>query len=61
MLDHNRDCSLTITYPNGNRKELCGSLAGGVTVGKMDLTEYIRNAIPIEGLAVFDSINFQEE
>lgn len=31
----------------------CGSMCGGVLAGDIDLTKYIRKAIPIEDLAVF--------
>ena len=29
------------------------SLCGGITVGDIDLTDYIRGQLPIDGLAVF--------
>jgi len=35
---------------------LGGSLIGEVLAGDLDLTSYIRNVIPIDGLWIFDSI-----
>ena len=47
------DWNLTATAPDGSKKTLSCSLCGGVTVGDVDLTDYIRKQIPIDDLAVF--------
>lgn len=47
------DWQLTATAPDGTKKSLSCSLCGGVTVGDIDLTDYIREKIPIDDLAVF--------
>lgn len=44
---------LTLTYPDGHKAKLSCSMCGGITVGDIDLTDFIRAAIPIEDLAVF--------
>jgi hypothetical protein len=47
------DWNLTVTDLEGHKNQMSGSLCGEVTVGNIDLTDYIRAAIHIEDLAVF--------
>lgn len=47
------DWYLTATAPDGTKTKLSCSLCGGITVGDIDLTDYIRGQLPIDGLAVF--------
>lgn len=47
------DWYLTITDPAGKKKQLSCSMCGGIIIGGIDLTDYIREMIPIDGLAVF--------
>lgn len=45
---------LHVTYPDSSgATQISGSLCGGVCVGTTDLTEYIQDVIPIEGLKIF--------
>lgn len=43
-----------VTDTEGKECAFEGLLCGGVTVGLVDLTDYIREHIPINGLFVFD-------
>lgn len=45
--------NINITDIDGNKYEESGSLCGGVTAGKIDLTDFIKQNIPINNLAVF--------
>lgn len=45
---------MTITDTEGESFNFKGSLCGGVTVGDVDLTYYLRKQIPVKGLFVFD-------
>ncbi len=54
------DWTLTATTPDGKKKKLSCSMCGGVTVGDVDLTEYIREQIPIDDLVVFGGWNDEE-
>jgi hypothetical protein len=45
--------NLTVTELDGENAYLSGSMCGGITVGNIDLTDYIRAAIRIDDLAVF--------
>lgn len=44
---------MEITDENGTPYCFCGSLIGNVCVGNINLTEYLRKYIPVEGLMVF--------
>lgn len=52
---------MTITDIDGNKYKFKGSLCGEIIVGDIDLTEYIREGIPIDNLFVFDDIYYDEE
>lgn len=52
---------MTITDTEGSSHNLSGSLCGGVIVGNIDLTQFLRVQLPIEGLLVFDALNEYEE
>ena len=52
---------IIITDTDKNNQKFKGSLCGGVTVGDIDLTEYIREHISIDGLFVFDDFYCDEE
>lgn len=45
---------IVITDTEGKEYTFKGSLCGGVTVGDIDLTYYLREQIPVDGLFVFD-------
>lgn len=45
---------MTITDTEGKKHAFKGSLCGGVTVGDIDLTYYLREQIPVSGLFIFD-------
>jgi hypothetical protein len=45
--------NLTVTDLDGEKAYLSGSMCGGITVGNIDLTDYIRAANRIDDLAVF--------
>lgn len=47
------DWHLTATTPNGTKTKLSCSLCGGIAVGDVDLTDFIREQIPISNMAVF--------
>ena len=47
------DWKLTATAPDGEKKRISGSLCGGIIVEDIDLTDYIREQISIDNLAVF--------
>ncbi len=47
------DWYLTATAVDGTVKKLSCSLCGGIVVGDVDLTDYIREQVPINDLAVF--------
>ena len=47
---------MTITDTESKTYNFKGSLIGGVTVGNIDLTDYLRKQIPIDNLLVFDNI-----
>ena len=53
--------NLTAAYPDGTESRLRGSLDGGIAVDDIDLTEIIRESIPIDGLAVFENIGFEDD
>lgn len=52
------DWKMTITNCEGKEYIFNGSLFGGVTVGDIDLTNYLREQIPISHLFVFDQFGF---
>lgn len=45
---------MVITDTESKEYTFKGSLCGGVTVGDVDLTSYLREYIPVNGLFVFD-------
>jgi hypothetical protein len=45
---------MVITDTEGKSYNFKGSLCGGVSVGDIDLTYYLREKIPVKGLFVFD-------
>lgn len=45
---------MVITDTEGKEYTFKGSLCGGMTVGDIDLTYYLREQIPVDGLFVFD-------
>lgn len=51
---------ITITDTNKANHKFKGSLWGGVVVEDINLTEYIRESIPIDGLFVFDDLPWNE-
>jgi hypothetical protein len=55
------DWKLTVTYPDGSKVQQSCSMCGGVTVGDVDLTDFIRWTIPIEDLAVFGGSSDSDE
>ena len=55
------DWELTITDSDHKKHEYQGSLCGGVIVGDKDLTDYIREHIPVDELFVFGGGVDEEE
>ena len=55
------DWTLNITDTAGNKYSKSGSMCGGVTTGSVDLTDYIREAVGITDLAVFDGDTSEDE
>lgn len=47
---------MSITDTEGKSFDFKGSLCGGVTVGDIDLTYYLRKQIPVDNLFVFEDI-----
>jgi len=52
---------MTITDTKGEVHTFKGSLCGGVTVGDIDLTYYLREQIPIDSLFVFEDSSLELE
>lgn len=52
---------MTITDTNKGNHKFKGSLCGGVSVGTIDLTDYIRKHIPIDSLFVFDMLRGDDD
>ena len=58
------DCGMwemTITDTGGKSYRKTGSVCGGVKVGDIDLTDYVREAIPIDRMFVFEGYFETEE
>ena len=52
---------MSITDTEGKSFIFKGSLCGGVTVGDIDLTYYLRKQIPIDSLFVFEDIFMESD
>lgn len=52
---------MTITDTKGEVHTFKGSLCGGVTVGDIDLTYYLREQIPIDSLFLFEDSSLELE
>ena len=55
------DWTLIATDASGNEQQMSCSLCGGVVAGGVDLTDFIREQIPIEDLAVFGGGSEEED
>ena len=52
---------MEIRYSNGDKKKIDGPLIGNVFVGDIELSDYIRGEVSIEGLFVFDGGEYEED
>lgn len=52
---------LAITDAGGKEHKFKGSLLGEIAVGDIDLTDYIRESIPINNLLVFEDVYSDED
>ena len=55
------DWTLIATDASGNEQQMSCSLCGGVVAGGVDLTDFIREQIPIEDLALFGGGSDEED
>ena len=53
--------NMEIRYSNGDKRTIDGPLIGNVSADGIDLSDYIRSEVPIEGLFVFDGGAYEEE